>query len=317
MKRLLLAFLVLVAGGGAAVADGVLKVGDQKGGSRALMEAAGVLADVPYTIDWKEFPAAAPLLEALNAGAIETGVVGDAPFTFAAARGIEAKAIAAIRYDPGGLAIVVKKDSQIRSAGDLKGKKIATGKGSIGHQLVLATLEKQGWTVDDVRLVFLAPPDAKIAYSSGAVDAWATWEPYVAQEEVLFGARIVASGIDVTPGLSFQVARNEAVVIKRVLLEDFIERLSRARVWALTHNDGYARTWSKLVGVPVEVSTRWLERAKIRIAPIDASVIEAEQRTIDLYARNSMIGKPIKAGDIVDLSFGTPIERGAKRANRS
>jgi len=33
----------------------------------------------------KEFPAAAPLLEALGAGAIETGLVGDAPFTFAAA----------------------------------------------------------------------------------------------------------------------------------------------------------------------------------------------------------------------------------------
>jgi ABC-type nitrate/sulfonate/bicarbonate transport system substrate-binding protein len=49
------------------------------------MEAAGVLKDVPYKIEWKEFAAAAPLLEALSAGAIETGLVGDAPFTFAAA----------------------------------------------------------------------------------------------------------------------------------------------------------------------------------------------------------------------------------------
>jgi sulfonate transport system substrate-binding protein len=40
-----------------------------------------VLKDVPYKIEWKEFPAAAPLLEALSAGAIETGLVGDAPFT--------------------------------------------------------------------------------------------------------------------------------------------------------------------------------------------------------------------------------------------
>ena len=61
------------------------------------MEAAGVLKDVPYKIEWKEFPAAAPLLEALGAGAIETGLVGDAPFTFAAAANVPVKAIAAVR----------------------------------------------------------------------------------------------------------------------------------------------------------------------------------------------------------------------------
>lgn len=45
------------------------------------MEAAGVLKDVPYKIEWKELMAAAPLLEALGAGAIDAGRVGDAPFT--------------------------------------------------------------------------------------------------------------------------------------------------------------------------------------------------------------------------------------------
>lgn len=34
------------------------------------MEAAGVLKDGPYRIPWKEFVAAAPLLETLWAGAI-------------------------------------------------------------------------------------------------------------------------------------------------------------------------------------------------------------------------------------------------------
>jgi sulfonate transport system substrate-binding protein len=78
---------------GPAWAQTILKVGDQRGGSRALMEAAGVLKDVPYKIEWSEFPAAAPLLEALNAEAIDTGVVGDAPFTFAVASGAPIRAI--------------------------------------------------------------------------------------------------------------------------------------------------------------------------------------------------------------------------------
>jgi sulfonate transport system substrate-binding protein len=105
-----------------ATAQTTLRVGDQKGNSQAVMEAAGVLKDVPYRIEWKEFPAAAPLLEALGAGAIETGVVGDAPFTFAAAANVPVKAVAAIRQSQEGLAILVPRESKIQSFEDLKGK---------------------------------------------------------------------------------------------------------------------------------------------------------------------------------------------------
>lgn len=182
------------------------------------MEAAGVLKDVPYKIEWKEFAAAAPLLEALGAAAIDVGLVGDAPFTFAAAANVPAKAIAAIRQSREGLAILVPENSPIKSIDDLRGKKIATGRGSIGHQLVLAALAAKGWAAGDVQLVFLAPSDAKIAYSQGSVDAWSTWEPYVSQEEVLFKARRVISGEGLTPGLSFVVATPDAIRDKRAAL---------------------------------------------------------------------------------------------------
>jgi sulfonate transport system substrate-binding protein len=61
-----------------------------------------------------EFPAAALLLEALSAGAIETGLVGDAPFAFAAAAIVPVKAIAAVRQSQQGLAILVPEQSAIR-----------------------------------------------------------------------------------------------------------------------------------------------------------------------------------------------------------
>jgi sulfonate transport system substrate-binding protein len=206
MRRLLFAAAVLVGFTSAAGAQATLRVGDQKGNARAVMEAAGVLKDLPYSIEWKEFAAAAPLLEALSAGAIESGLVGDAPFTFAAAAKVPVKAIAAIRQTQEGLAILVPESSVVKSFDDLRGKKIATGRGSIGHQFVLAALESKGWTLGDVQVVFLAPSDAKIAYSQGSVDAGSTWEPYVSQEEVLFKSRRVLTGEGLTPGLSFQVA---------------------------------------------------------------------------------------------------------------
>ena len=310
MKRLLLAGLLLGIAGHAC-AQSTLRVGDQKGNARAVMEAAGVLKDVPYRIEWKEFAAAAPLLEALSAGAIETGLVGDAPFTFAAASNVPVKAIAAIRQSQEGLAILVPDQSPIRSFEELRGKKIATGRGSIGHQLILAALESKGWTYNDVQIVFLAPSDAKIAYSQGSVDAWSTWEPYVSQEEVLFKSRRVITAEGLTPGLSFQVASPQAIRDKREALQDFVRRLAAARAWSLGNVKGYAETWGKLMNIPAAVPLNWLARAKIRLVPIDDSVVADEQKTIDLYFRSGLIGRKLDASDIVDRSFAEAIAQGA------
>jgi len=316
MKKMLVAAMALLAATVAAAAQTTLRIGDQKGNARAVMEAAGVLNDVPYRIEWKEFPAAAPLLEALSAGAIEAGLVGDAPFTFAAAAKVPVKAIAAIRQTREGLAILVPKDSAIRSFADLKGKKIGTGRGSVGHQLLLAALEKHGLTVDDVQLVFLLPSDAKVAYSSGSIDAWSTWEPYVSQEEGLFGARRIITGQGLTPGLSFVVARPEPIAEKRPQLQDFVRRLTLARAWSQSpaNIESYAETWGKLMSIPKNVPLQWFKRAKIGIAAIDESVVSDEQSTIDLYFRTGLIKEKLDAKAIVDPSFNEAIERALREA---
>src|SRR3981081_1226390 len=121
MKRIIFVTGLLLGAIASATAQTTLRVGDQKGNSQAVMEAAGVLKDVPYGLQTKEFPAAAPLLEALGAGAIETGLVGDAPFTFAAAANVPVKAIGAIRQSQEGLAVLVPKESPIRNFDELKG----------------------------------------------------------------------------------------------------------------------------------------------------------------------------------------------------
>lgn len=311
MKHLLVIAGILLGAFTSADAQVTLRVGDQKGNSQAVMQAAGVLNDVPYKIEWKEFAAAAPLLEALGAGAIETGLVGDAPFTLAAAAHVPVKAIAAIRQNHEGLAILVPENSPIKSFDELRGKTIATGRGSIGHQLVLAALESKGWTTNDIKLVFLAPSDAKVAYSQGSVDAWSTWEPYVSQEEVLFKSRRIINGDGLTPGLSFQVATPAAIKEKREALEDFTRRLTAARAWSLDHVEGYAETWGRLMNIPPAVPLNWLKRAKIRVAPIDDGVVVDEQKTIDLYIRTGLIKQPLDAAEIVDRSFTDVIVKAA------
>jgi len=295
-------------------AETVLRVGDQKGGSRALMEAAGVLNDLPYRLQWSEFPAAAPLLEALNAGAIDTGIAGDGPFTFAAAAGAPIKAIFAIRQNQAGLALLVKPDSPIRSFEDLKGKRIATGRGSIGHMLVLAALEEAKAKPEDVKLAFLLPADARPALLSGSVDAWSTWEPYTSQLETSGVARVVKDGRGITPGLSFQVARISAIQEKRAALEDFVSRLAKARVWGTANHAAFAAVWSGLMGIPKEVPLAWFKRADIQPVLIDDEVTADAQRVIDLYVRNKLIPNRVEAASVIDRSFNDAISKGIASA---
>jgi sulfonate transport system substrate-binding protein len=56
-------------------------------------------------------------------------------------------------------------------------------KGSISHNFVLAALEAQGRPLDSVTFAFLSPSDGQAAMQSGAVDAWAIWDPNAAIAE--------------------------------------------------------------------------------------------------------------------------------------
>ena len=190
------AALMLLALGGYATAQErlTLRIADQKGGMRSQLEAANALQNLPYDIKWAEFPAAAPLAEALNAGAVDAGIIGDAPLLFALANGAPVKAIAVDKSNPAGTAVLVSPGSTLKSGADLKGKRIATGKGSIGHFVALKALEQAGISPKEVQWVFLGPVDAKVALLNGSVDAWATWEPYTTQMVKTNEGQILVSG---------------------------------------------------------------------------------------------------------------------------
>jgi ABC-type taurine transport system substrate-binding protein len=79
--------------------------------SRAALEIAGLAKDLPYRIEWSEFLAAAPILEALNAGALDFGYTGDLAFLTVYAAGAPIKAVGGTRSDARTQAILVRQDS--------------------------------------------------------------------------------------------------------------------------------------------------------------------------------------------------------------
>jgi sulfonate transport system substrate-binding protein len=279
--------LALAACGRSEGGARILRVGSQKGGTKALMLAAGALGGIDYKVEWAEFPAAQNLLEALGSHAIDVGLAGHAPFQFAYQSGSPIQAVSAQRTDPvtsEALAIVTSARSPVRTIDDLRGKAIATGRGSIGHYVVLRMLDRAGWKVDDVKLIFLSPSDAAAALAAGSVAAWSTWGPYVPLAKVQ-GGRVVVDGKDYTLGYSFEVANVAAIAQKRAILADFLAREAKALVWAASHLDAYGAVLARETGLPPAIARIVVEKNARLAAPIDAKLIQDQRVVLDTFAR--------------------------------
>ena len=274
-----------------AASRAVLRAGDQKAGLRALLESAGELKNLDYDIQWTEFPAAAPLAEALNAEAVDSGLIGDAPLIFALAQGVRVKAFAASRGDAYGTALIVKADSPIVDGAGLKGRSVATNRGSIGHYVTLRTLAAAGLKPGDVQFRFLTPPDAKLALVSGSVDAWATWDPYTSVAEVVDKLRVLQNGRGLWSGLGYIVATETALRDKREVLANFRARVTRAQVWANAHVPEFSETLARIIGIPLPAARLSFERRQNRYIAIDAAVIAEQQRTADFYLEAGLLPK--------------------------
>ncbi|GAA4101340.1 ABC transporter substrate-binding protein [Actinomadura miaoliensis] len=282
-----------------------LRVGDQKGGQRALLGAAGQLDGVEYRIEWKQFTSGPPLLEAVNAGALDLGAVGNAPPVFAAAAGSKIKIVSAADIGLTGQAVLVPKNSPIRTPAELRGRRIAVAKGSSAHYHLLTVLKRAGLSFADIRPQYLAPPDALAALSSGKIDAWAVWDPYTAQGEAQAGARILVDGRGYTTGYNVIVAADKALddKAKEAALRDFVTRRQRAVLWSNDHTREWGAVWAKDTGLPVPIAEKAAERRAARLVQVDDALVRHEQEVADAFADQKLIPGRVTMADFVDRRF--------------
>ena len=281
-----------------------LRVANQKSTIKALLEASGESQNVPYEIKWSEFPSASPLGEALNAGAVDVGALGDAPYVFALGAGASIKVISIIHAEGRNTtALLVPKDSPIKTAADLKGKKIVTGRGSIGHYLAIKALNDAGLTTQDVQFIFLLPAESRLVLDNGTADAWATWDPYTTVVTSQSNARVLVSGKHLLSNHLYFAATGQAIADKRVQLDDFVARIDRAYAWANTHPEQYAAAQAKITGLPLAVHIEVAKDTHLSPVTIDDSVIHGLQATADTYVKEGLLSKHIDVSQGFDESF--------------
>lgn len=281
-----------------------LLVANQKSSIKVLLDVSGELKNVPYEIQFSEFPAAAPLGEALNAGAVDIGALGDAPYVFALGAGAPIKVVSIVhaegRYTT---AILAPKASPLNNTSDLKGKKIVTTRGSIGHFLAIKALRNAGLSTADVQFIYLLPSESRILLDNGSADAWSTWDPYTTISTTQNQAKVLVSGEKLLTNHLYFAATSQAIANKRPQLDDFVARVDRAYAWANKHPDEYAAAQAKITGLPLAVHLEVAKDTQLNPVVIDDSVIKGLQATADTYQQEGLLPKRIDVSQGFDTSF--------------
>ena len=279
-----------------------IRIGYQKNGVLVVAREQAALekhfAPRGITVSWFDFPAGPPLLEAMNAGSVDFGQVGDTPPIFAQAGGAKIVYVAG-QSITNGQGILVKPDGAIRTLADLKGKRIGFTKGSSAQNVVVMALEKTGLQYSDITPVYLSPPDGAAAFARDSIDAWAVWDPYFAIGEVRSGGRVLAKASDVGKANSFYIANRDFAAHSPQLVSAVIDVLAKSAGWAETHRDQVGQLMAKVTGVDADIQTLAAQRSAFAIGKLTDDLIATQQAVADRFFRLGLIPRQIAVREVV------------------
>lgn len=276
----------------------VFRIAHQKGGlltlARLRKQLETTLASQNIKVEWVgPFDRCAPLLQAITARSADLGLCGD----IAVLSGLAADmplCTAAVRLPiPKGEAILVRKDSTIRTPADLIGKKVVANTGGWGEHLTRRVLDEAKVSEGKVELVNLPPSDALPALIEGHVDAWTVWEPYVSIAKVEHGVRSIASG-DAAPHYLFYPVSQEVAEKQPEVLKTVLAAVKQEGDWQTQNPAQAAEIYSKELKLAPEVGKSFIaNNSPETLVPFSPKIIADVQKSADWLVERKVITKPV------------------------
>ena len=274
----------------------VLRIGHQKGWL-SILKGRGTLekrlAPLGVKVTWTEFTAGPVQLEALNVGSIDFGDVGEALPIFAQAAGAPLVYVGATVPRPALEAVVVPKDSPIRSVADLKGKRVAYNKGSNVQYFLVKLLQKHGLQFSDVQSVYLAPADARAAFERGAVDAWVIWDPFLAAAQQTLQARLLADATGVVNNRGYYFSSRDFATKNTDVLRIALQEINGIDAWVGHNKEAAAAELSKVLGLDTSITSLYVNRVRFGVAPVTRDILAEQQEIADTFHTLKLIPKKL------------------------
>jgi sulfonate transport system substrate-binding protein len=274
-----------------------VRIGYQKIGAPFLLEAkdtqlAQQLRARGAKLEWLEFQTGPQLLDAMRDGNVDLGYVGETPPVLAQAAHVPFVYVAVDPPSPRSEALLVPGDSPIHELAQLRGKKIALHRGSNVHYFVLRALESAGLSLSDVELTYLSPAEARAAFASHAVDAWAAWDPLFASA-ALDGARVLRDGECLVDNHQFYVARKQFATEHAELVKLVLDVFAERSAWAMTHPEEAAQLMAADSGLSYDALLTVERRHTYGLRPITSDVLRKQQTIADEFLKLQLVPSAI------------------------
>ncbi|MBB3259446.1 NitT/TauT family transport system substrate-binding protein/sulfonate transport system substrate-binding protein [Paraburkholderia bannensis] len=265
-----------------------LRIGYQKFNTLNILKGTGnlerALQPLGWSVRWAEFAAGPQLTEALNAEAIDFGHAADTPSAFANAAGVNAVYLGAELPYPKGIGIFVAADSPIHSIRELKGRKVAIGRGWNVQYLLVRALREAGLEYGDIQPVYLtSAADVSATYLSGNVDAAGLWDPFLASQQLASAPRVLRDGTGLSNNRTFHLARPDFVKQNPQVIRVLFEELAKANAWTQSHPQETANLLAPQLGVRPEVLKLSTERRHYTTVAVTPDIVKEQQDIVDTF----------------------------------
>ncbi len=236
-------------------------------------------------------------LEYLNSGSVDFASTAGLAAVLSRANGSPIKTVY-IQSQPEWTALVVAKDSPIKSLKDLKGKKIAATKGTDPFLFTLQALDTVGLSKGDVQLVHLQHPDGKTALERKQIDAWAGLDPLMASAQVQSGAKLLYRNVGFNSYSVLSVKENFAKQSPEAI-EAVLKAYEQARQWAKANPDKLAELLARETKLPLNVVKLQLSRTNLDQNIPNTKHIKALQKAGTILTEENLVRKGTNVNQVV------------------
>lgn len=268
------------------------------------------LEPLGFKVSWDEYLAGPQQLEALNAGSLDLASTAESPPVFSQAAGAPLVYLATMPINGRLISLLVPEASTAKSIADLKGKRIAFQKASIGHYLTVRALEEAGLKLTDIESVFLPPPDASAAFAAGSVDGWFVWEPFVTRNvQKKIGRVLLDGGNGLRDTTNFYSTRREFLEKHPEVLKVFFEELEKAELWAKANPKEITELLAPVTQLDPAALKVIYDKTEWGVRPITPEIITKQQEVADLWFGLNLIPKEVdvKQGFLSDAEYSKVI----------
>ncbi len=189
----------------------------------------------------------------LGANAVQFGSTAGSAAFLARANGSPIKTVF-LYSRPEWTAIVIGKNSPLKSVKDLQGKKIAATRGTDPWFFLIRSLRANGLDQADVEIVDLQHPDGRAALERGNVDAWAGLDPHMAASELDAGSKLLYRNVNFNTFGALNT-REDFLAEHPDLVGVVLDQYQRARAYAIAHPDETAKILAEASKLELRVAT--------------------------------------------------------------